>query len=188
MARSALSHSFTDVFSEYGAYVLGLVRRLGVQEREVEDVAQEVFVIVHRQLAGFDGRSTLKTWVCGIALRVAANHRRKAYRRRERPDDFADGRAPLARLEATQEQELDRLRQAEALQRALDALTDKLREVFVLYEIEELPMLDVARALGIPRFTAYSRLREGRMKVAAALLREGHVSDAVLSKALGGAG
>jgi RNA polymerase sigma-70 factor (ECF subfamily) len=65
--------------------VLGLVRRLGVQEREVEDVAQEVFVIVHRQLPAFEGRSTLKTWLCGIALRTAANHRRKAYRRHERP-------------------------------------------------------------------------------------------------------
>jgi len=47
--------------------VLGFVRRLGVHEREVEDVAQEVFVIVHRQLPAFEGRSTLKTWVCGIA-------------------------------------------------------------------------------------------------------------------------
>lgn len=119
---------------------------------------------------------------------MAANHRRKAYRRHERPDDFAEGRAPLARHEATQEHELDRLRQAEALQRALDALSDKLREVFVLYEIEELPMLDVAGALGIPRFTAYSRLRDARKKVAAMLMREGHVPGAVLSKAHGGAG
>ncbi len=177
--RSALTVSFTDVFAQYGPYVLGLVRRLGVQEREVEDVAQEVFVIVHRQLPAFEGRSTLKTWICGIALRAAANHRRKAYRRHERPDAFLNEPA----IAASQEDELDRSRQAAALQRALDGLSDKLRQVFVLYEIEELPMLDVARAVGCPRFTAYTRLRAARSAIAAELMRDARPSDRTLAKA-----
>lgn len=166
--------------------MLGLVRRLGVHEREVEDVAQEVFVIVHRQLPAFEGRSALKTWVCGIALRAAANHRRKAYRRHERPDDFAQDTSMLLRQEPTQEQALERARQAAALQRALDKLSDKLRDVFVLYEIEELPMLDVARVLGIPRFTGYTRLRAARSAIAAELTQSAQTRARVLAKAHGG--
>src|SRR3954470_5698980 len=77
------SQTFVDVFRAHGAYVLGLLRRLGVREADVEDVAQEVFVVVHAQLAGFEGRSSLRTWICGICVRKVSEYRRKVYRRRE---------------------------------------------------------------------------------------------------------
>src|SRR5262249_30080454 len=85
-----------------------------------------------------------------------------AYRRHEAPDALAHE----PRIDASQELELERARQAERLQRALDGLSDKLREVFVLYEIEELEMLEVARIVGCPRFTAYTRLRAARTAIA----------------------
>lgn len=155
------------MFAQHASYVLGLVRRLGVPAGDVEDVAQEVFVNVHRGLPAFQGRSSLKTWLCGITLRTAANHRRKAYRRRERP-----GAVELElTVAATQEDALERARMAAQLQRALDALSPKLRDVFVLYEIEELPMDEVARLVGCLRFTAYTRLRAARGALAAQLTR-----------------
>lgn len=150
--------AFRDVFERYAPYILGLVRRLGVREAEVEDVAQEVFIVVHRQLPSFEGRSSLKTWLCGIALRTVANHRRKVMRRRETGVDATQT------LHAVPDQDARLVRKddADVLLRALGTLTPKLREVFVLYEIEELPMLDVARTLGCPRFTAYTRLHAAR--------------------------
>jgi RNA polymerase sigma-70 factor (ECF subfamily) len=150
--------TFREVFTRYGSYVLGLVRRLGVRDAEVEDVSQEVFIVVHRQLPHFEGRSSMKTWLCGITLRTVANHRRKVMRRREAS---IDGTRELCSA-AEQDTRLERLDDATSLQRALDRLSPKLREVFVLYEVEELPMLDVARALGCPRFTAYTRLHAAR--------------------------
>jgi len=150
--------TFREVFSRYAPYVLGLVRRLGVRDAEVEDVSQEVFIVVHRQLPHFEGRSSMKTWLCGITLRTVANHRRKVMRRREAS---MDGTREL-HAAAEQDYRLERMDDATSLQRALDRLSPKLREVFVLYEIEELPMLDVARALGCPRFTAYTRLHAAR--------------------------
>ncbi len=64
--------------------------------------------------------------------------------------------------DADQDTQLERRDDAATLQHALDRLSPKLREVFVLYEIEELPMADVARSLGCPRFTAYTRLHAAR--------------------------
>lgn len=161
--------SFREVFSRYAPYVLGLVRRLGVRDAEVEDVAQEVFIVVHRQLPHFEGRSSIKTWLCGITLRTVANHRRKVTRRREASMEL--GREQHAA--ADQDTVLERRDDAATLQNALDRLSPKLREVFVLYEIEELPMADVARSLGCPRFTAYTRLHAARAALRQRLTQPG---------------
>lgn len=150
--------SFREIFTRHAPYVLGLVRRLGVRDAEVEDVAQEVFIVVHRQLPHFEGRSSLKTWLCGITLRTVANHRRKVMRRREASMEASRE----LHADADQDTQLERRDDAATLQQALDRLSPKLREVFVLYEIEELPMADVARSLGCPRFTAYTRLHAAR--------------------------
>jgi RNA polymerase sigma-70 factor (ECF subfamily) len=163
-SRGAEAPTFADVWNAYGGYVLGLLRRLGVAAGEVEDVAQEVFLTVHAKLPAFEGRSQLKTWLCGICLRKAAEYRRKAYRRRELPSSAEAERADLTRLP---EDEMLRRQRAALLYEALASLPDKQREVFVLYEIEELPMLEVARALRCPRFTAYTRLRGARAAVRA---------------------
>ena len=151
--------TFGEVFDAYAGYVLSLLRRLGVREADLEDVAQEVFVVVHAQLPAFEGRSTLKTWICGIGLRKASDYRRRAYQRRER---LVGEGLPEQSSPAEQEHYLERDRRAAGLQAALAALPDKQREVFVLYEIEELSMIEVARAVGCPRFTAYTRLAAAR--------------------------
>lgn len=151
---------FDQIFHAYAPYVLGLLRRLGVGEADVEDVAQEVFTAVHQRLPEFEGRSTLKTWICGIALRRAADYRRKAHRRRETVTAELEQPAEagqLSRVQSTQEVEL--------LRAGLAGLGDKLRDVFVLYEVEELPMADVARILGCNLFTGYTRLRTARRRI-----------------------
>lgn len=158
-AQPTTAHGFAEVFESHAAYVLQLLRRLGVREADLEDVAQEVFVVVHAQLPGFEGRSSLKTWICGIALRKSSEYRRKAYQRRERllPDALE-----AQRTEADQETRLERDQRALELERALAQLPEKQLHVFVLYEIEELAMSEVASAVGCPRFTAYARLRAAR--------------------------
>ena len=151
---------FDQIFHAYAPYILGLLRRLGVGEADVEDVAQEVFAAVHQRLPDFEGRSTLKTWICGIAVRRAADYRRKAYRRRETITDEVeqvDSATQLKRVQSSQEVAL--------LREALDGLGDKLRDVFVLYEVEELPMADVVQVLNCNLFTGYTRLRTARRRI-----------------------
>ena len=159
--------SFDQVFKDNGPFVWRTLRRLGVREADVDDVCQEVFVVVARKLAEFEGRSTLRTWIYGICIRTASAHRRLA-RHRETPTEDVPERV----AEGTPHESLARNRALAALDRALSSLDDDKRTVFVLYEIEELGMAEIAEIVGCPLQTAYSRLHAARDKVQTALKAE----------------
>jgi RNA polymerase sigma-70 factor (ECF subfamily) len=153
--------AFTAVFNEHAAHVWRAVRSLGVSEADVEDVCQEVFVVVHRKLPSFEGRSSLRTWIYGIALRVVADYRKKAHRVRERlvaevPD------AAHASASAAQEDTTAHKQAWQMLDQLLGTLGEDRRQVFVLYELQQLPMREVAAIVGCPLQTAYSRLEAAR--------------------------
>ena len=155
---------FERVFQEHAPYVWRALRRLGVAESDVDDVCQDVFIVVHRKLATYR-TGALRTWLYGICLRVASEHRRRPYRRREEVVDAV----PDEGVEAVQEDEVERRRALARLDRALDQLDDDKRAVFVLFELEQVPMAEVAEAAGCPLQTAYSRLYAARKIVEAAL-------------------
>ena len=152
---------FSELYRENVAFVWRSLRRLGVSERDVDDVCQEVFVIVHRKLSTFDATATMRTWLFGIARRVAADHRKRAHVRRETlaaPSELEvnDARTP-------DESDALELRRARAiLDEILDELDEAKRAVFVLFELEEWPMSEIAAAVGAPLQTAYSRLHAAR--------------------------
>jgi RNA polymerase sigma-70 factor (ECF subfamily) len=138
------------------------LRRMGVREADVEDMCQEVFLVAYRRRNDFEGRSSVRTWLYGIAARVAADYRKRASHRHETQSDSVSEEGAGGQQEETVARQ-----QARAM---LDALLDDLdsdkRAVFVLYEIEELSMNEVASALGCPLQTAYSRLHAARARVA----------------------
>jgi RNA polymerase sigma-70 factor (ECF subfamily) len=155
------------LFKEHAAYVWRVLRRLGVHESDIEDVCQEVFLVIHRKLAGFEGRSSVRTWVYGICVRVAADYRKRASRRKETVTE-----SPPEQASASDPHGEAAGRQARALlDRIMSELDDDKRAVFVLYEIEELKMSDVAEAVGCPVQTAYSRLHAARDHVEKAATR-----------------
>lgn len=163
--------SLPEIFRQYAPFVWRALRRLGVPEADVEDVCQEVFVVVHRKLGDFEGRSSLRTWIYGICARTASDYRRSGRVRREVVTD-----APPDAAHEGGQHDAVALRQARAaLDKILDQLDDDKRAVFVLYEIEELTMAEVADSLGCPLQTAYSRLHAARKIVEAgvAAAREG---------------
>ena len=152
--------SFEATFREHATFVWRVLRRLGVRDAEVDDVCQEVFLVVHRRLDTFHGGSSVRTWIYGICTRVASEHRRARGRRKEHlsPDD----RPPDHHVDASQETDVDRGRALGWLDRALDHLDDDKRAVFVAFEIESTPMIEVAAAVGCPVQTAYARLYAAR--------------------------
>lgn len=166
-ARPPSALAFRDVYAAGAPFVWRTLRRLGVREADVEDACQEVFVVVHGKLATFVGGS-LKAWLFAIARRVASDHRRRASTVREVPDEAALDVAMPESQTAT----LDRARALRLLERALAGLSAEKREVFVLFELEELPMAEVAEAVGCPLQTAYSRLYAAREHVEAAVARQ----------------
>ncbi|HXK17522.1 MAG TPA: sigma-70 family RNA polymerase sigma factor [Polyangiaceae bacterium] len=159
--------SMRTIFDEHARYVIRTLRHLGVGESDVDDVAQEVFVTVHRKLAEFEGRSKLRTWLYAICLRVASDHRRRAYVVRERATD----NPPVDTGERTGDEPDTSLESRTFVQQLLAELDDDKRTVLVLYEIEGLNMREIAEVVGCPLQTAYSRLHAARELLQAAWLR-----------------
>lgn len=164
IGETPTEHDFDALFREHARYVWRCVRQLGVADADAEDVCQEVFLTAQRKLSSFEGRSSLRSWLYGIALRVASDYRRSAYVRRER--------ATAEPLEpSTSASEGGALEPAEArqtLQALLATLDEDRRAVLVLYEIEGFSMREVAEIVGCPMQTAYSRLYSARDALKAA--------------------
>jgi len=150
-----------SVFRDHVAFVWRTLRHLGVDDAELDDCCQEVFLVVHRRLSGFEGRSSMRTWLYAIARRVASQHRRRHPRRREAPLDHA----PEGELAPAQVEAVHRRQARERLYAILDELPEDQRAVYVLYEIEQVPMREVAESMGTPLQTAYSRLHAARDRV-----------------------
>lgn len=122
--------SVADIFNESISVVWRVLRALGVAEPDLHDVCQEVFVTVHRGLPDFDGRSPVRTWVYCLCVRVAADSRERARRRRGVEPEL--GAAPSDWLEPEDVDSAELARAA--LYRILDRLDCGTRAAFVLRE------------------------------------------------------
>ena len=166
-AASAAPPTAQQVFQEHATYAWRALRYCGVAPPDLQDACQEVFLVVHRRLPEFEHRSSMRTWVYGICLRVAAQYRRRAHRRREElmPEP------PEMAVLPTQPAEIEGQQVRAQLEHVLDSLDPPKREVFVLYEIEQIPMEEVAAVVGCPLRTAYSRLEAARKQIVKAWQR-----------------
>lgn len=127
----------------------------------------EVFVRVHREIETFDTERPVRPWLFAFAVRVASEYRRRAHHRREVFGETIDVAAPAA----SPEKELERAEARRVVEQGLDALDEDQRAVFVLHELDEIPVPEIARALAIAEGTAYSRLRAARATFTAAIRR-----------------
>lgn len=152
--------SFAEIFEAHVPFIWRAAVALGVPESEADDVCQEVMLVVHRKLTEFDGRA-LRSWLYGICLRVASDYRKKARVRRERPT----AEPPDTVLGSTQAEDLDARRAESRLLSVLDELDDGKRDAFVLFEIGELTLREIAEATDTPLQTLYSRLQAARTHV-----------------------
>lgn len=133
------------VNEHYDAVYRFCARRVGAEL--AKDMAQETFIIAHRTLRTFEGRSSLSSWLFGIAHNCIRNVSRK---QRIEPVDWIDDRP----VEGHERQMIDR----EALRKAILALSDEHREVVLLHEVDGLTYDEAAQVLGIPVGTVKSRL------------------------------
>ncbi len=149
---------FRKLFDEQFSFVWGALRRLGVRAEDAEDRALEVFVTVHEKLPTYDEALPIRPWLFGFAYRVASHARRAEGRRKEvfgvDPALAAPGALPDEQLIESEERSI--------LAEALEELDLERRAVIVMHDWLGEPIPEVARALGIPLNTAYSRLRLAR--------------------------
>jgi RNA polymerase sigma-70 factor (ECF subfamily) len=168
-ARAGDRPDFRIVFESELPFVWNTLRRFGVADRDLEDVAHEVFVVVNRRLGEYDPARPLRPWLFAIAFRCASDYRRLSRHRHETLE--GDAVDPVDGADAPDEI-VGRAEERNLARRALLAVPEERRAVLVLHDFEEVAMHDVADALGIPLKTAYSRLRIGRIELIDAARRE----------------
>jgi RNA polymerase sigma-70 factor (ECF subfamily) len=153
--------SLADVYRAHVDFVYRTARHLGVPDSEVEDVMHDVFLVVHRRLADYDeSRATMRSWLYGITRRVTMQHHRSRARTARRLAAVPEDTPPPA-----VDEQVERSRAVEAVERFLETLATDQRIAFALVEIEGMTAPEISRAEGVKLNTVYSRLRAARRKL-----------------------
>jgi RNA polymerase sigma-70 factor, ECF subfamily len=159
-----------DVRAIYEAqldYVWHSLRRLGVPDKDLADVAHDVFVAVARALPSYDPGRPLKPWLFGVVFRVASDHLRLYRNVREVLDDTIEA----LDIQPTPEEALMDEEARRVVEECLSRLDIRLRAVLVMHDFSGHDVNEIAEALAIPVKTVYSRLRTARLRFSATAAR-----------------
>jgi RNA polymerase sigma-70 factor (ECF subfamily) len=157
---------FDDLFLAHYGFVCRILHGMGIDAASVEDVAQDVFVVLHRRLADYDQQRDVRSWLWGIARRVASMHVRTKSRAQRKLQAMPDASAPNGPVERVELRE-----DAEFVRAVLASMPRAQCEVFVLTEIEAMSGPQIAETLGLELNTVYSRLRAARERFRAAIAK-----------------
>jgi RNA polymerase sigma-70 factor, ECF subfamily len=158
---ASLPQSLAQIYEAYFDFVWTNARRLGVPEASADDVAQDVFMIVQRRIADYDGRSSMQAWIFGIMVRVVRDHRRTFRRKgaRNEPLDLELNRVECATPDPTPVEQLEREQRVRMVDQLLAELSEDKRTLLILSELEEWTLREIAEFYGSNINTVYSRLR-----------------------------
>lgn len=159
-----------EAFERELDYLFETLRRLGAAPREIEDLAQEVFVVLYRNWPTFDATRPLRPYLFGVAFRIVCAHRRRRLREIlfASLEDEDSAASPEGSLQSKESIAL--------LHAALDRVPLRRRAVVVMHDLDGVPLAEIARRLAITRFGTFARLRKARIELARAvrrLLKEG---------------
>ncbi|MEM9862484.1 MAG: sigma-70 family RNA polymerase sigma factor [Myxococcota bacterium] len=148
--------TFDSAFESEFDYVCHTLRRFGVRDADLEDVAQTVFLAVHQRFDQYDGSRPIRPWLAAFAVRGASNYRRTLRRRSEQLGSevqtaLVDGRSAEAVVD-----------QQRAVQQVLNQMDFDRRVVLVMFDVDGYSAPEIAAALELPLNTVYSRIRLAR--------------------------
>ncbi len=159
-----------QLYDQHAAFIGRAIRRLTGDGPHVDDILQETFIVAWRKQATLDPAREVRAWLYAVASRLCKRHTRSA--RRASLLRLRFGAEPAPHQPAQPDRQLLREQRTAALLRGLQRLPYKQREVFVLYELEELPGEEIARLLGVPLGTVWTRLHHARKRYAQLMHRQ----------------
>ncbi len=159
-SAASAAPEFAAVYRDHHGFVWRTLRHLGVDPGRVDDALQDTFMVVHARLAEFEGRAALRTWLFEIARRVAGRYRRTAAREAPRLCVLDEVAGP-----AQLDDSVERAEAAEILQTFLDELDRDKSVVFIMAELEQWRVPEIAEALELNLNTVYARLRAARKQL-----------------------
>lgn len=159
-AGAALVGTLAEIYHAHFYFVWRNARRLGVPEASLDDVVQDVFIVVHRRLADFDGRVQLRAWIFGILVRVVRGHRRTFQRKAARCVPLSHD--SVAATDPTPSEMVERSERIAVLEMLLGQLDEHKAMLIVLSELEQWTLREIAEFMGSNTNTIYSRLRAAK--------------------------
>jgi RNA polymerase sigma-70 factor (ECF subfamily) len=151
--------AFEQLYRQCFHDVCRWARALGGLNADVEDIAQEVFLVARRKLEDFDGRHP-RAWLYGITRRAVSDYRRRAWVRRVLHP--LEGLFDVAGQEPSPSEVLQKRQAEKVLTSILDGMSSVRRAAFILYEIEGYSGEEIAELEGVPVKTVYTRLHYAR--------------------------
>jgi RNA polymerase sigma-70 factor (ECF subfamily) len=161
VSESSLPGTLAEIYEAHFDFVWRNARRLGVPEDSADDVAQDVFVVVQRRLADYDGRASMQAWIFGILIRVVRDHRRRFRRKGSRtvPLD-QEGLNPFGAAPGSAPSELaEHAERVRLLDRLLSELDEDKRTLLILSELEQWTLREIAVFFDSNINTIFSRLK-----------------------------
>jgi RNA polymerase sigma-70 factor, ECF subfamily len=162
-----LSQELRDLYAQELDYVCRSLTRLGAQPKDLEDLAHDVFLVVHARLGTYDRSRPLRPWLFGIAFRVMSEVRHRPALTRE----VGGAQLEEVGIDAAAEARVAERETRELVLQALAKLEPNRRAVFVMHELDGHSAPEISATLGVPLNTVYSRLRLGREDFIAAVRR-----------------
>jgi len=154
---------FERVYADHFDFTWRAVRSLGIPAESAEDVAHDIFLVVHRKLSSLEEPSALRSWLFGIARRVCKDYRRALGRRGTQLE--LDAQREIDPSQNPQNAALSR-QALQVVERYVDGLDEERRALFFLALLEGLPVAEVANTLELNANTTYSRVRVMRRELA----------------------
>jgi len=165
MGMTMSEHNFADIYSHHKENVWQIVARFADKQEDREDIFQEVFLAIHRNLPRFRGEAAIGTWLYRIAVNTAINHQKKLNRQKL----LFKFLAGLRLSEASEPSHLAEL----ALFKPLDKLNPRQKMIVILADVEERPLEEIASWLNLPIGTVKSNLSRAREIIKKELKKHG---------------
>jgi len=162
-----------ELMTAYGKDVWNYAFSITRKWDQADDITQEVFIKVYRNLYTFRNDSSVKTWILTITRNMTLDYRRSAFYRKVTLLEFL---APSDQSPSTEQEVIDKMAVSD-LWKAVLKLPVKYREVLVLYAHYQLSMKEMAQILGITEGTVKSRLFHARKKMTKLKESQSHGSD-----------
>jgi RNA polymerase sigma-70 factor, ECF subfamily len=163
--------NFANVYTTYFSFVWSMARHLGVDEGELDDTVQNIFVIIYERLHTLERPESLRSWIYGIVRRVASTYHRTKRTKLIRTETSRMEPETIEPELSTPQQMVEQSEQAKLLWSLLEELDAPKREIFVLAELEDMTAPEIAAAIDVPLNTVYSRLRAARQELEDAFRR-----------------
>ena len=177
--RTGDSRLFEIIMRRHNRRLFRAARAIVQNDDEAEDVLQDAYVRAYEHLAAFEGRARFATWLTRIAIHEALARTRKSGRYQQLDDQDEDSRVMIHR---NPEQEVSDGELKVAIEKAVDALPEGFRQVFMLRVVEGLSVDETAECLELNEETVKTRLHRARVALQKQLLEQ---AEAVTHQAFG---